>query len=110
MKQTTGTDRQPARSVPPMTLTLVKVFNELRSDPGRERWAYELVTDSGGTLANVYRALHRLTAAGWVTFTVDRDSEDRAPRKLYRLTDVGLTEGSEAIAAAVNAEYAPRQR
>jgi len=78
-----------------VTNSLVTVVAWLVADADSEHWGYEITESTGVNPGALYPMLQRLVDEGWLTSrwedaTAAR-AEARPPRRLYSVTDVGMT-------------------
>lgn len=86
-----------------MTIPTQLVLEVLLTDPGRERYGYELGDLAGLASGTVHPILARLEGAGWVESRwedVDASAAGRPPRRYYRLTADGVASARDAVATA----------
>lgn len=91
-----------------MTLAVARLLRQFLSDPAQRRYGYDLQRSTGLSSGTMYRALWRLTEAGWLSShreaagaTVTRGKRTRTlpPRTYYVLTAEGAHRAQAAVAA-----------
>ena len=89
-----------------VTNALVSVVACFAAAPDEDHWGYKL-TDSTGVLPGaLYPLLKRLLADGWIEDrwedAAKARSDGRPPRRLYRVTQLGLTSMGVVLGTARN--------
>lgn len=86
------------------------VLAALLDDPTRDTYGLEIGRDAGVSSGSLYPILDRLESAGWIEHqweSGDPQSLGRPRRKQYRLTGLGIREGTRELVAA-QARLTPR--
>ncbi len=81
---------------------VLRVLDVLLADPGDEHYGFGVAQTTGLRSGTLYPILARLEKLGWVTSTWESPGDEvRGPRRrLYRLTNEGVEEGTRAVEAA----------
>jgi PadR family transcriptional regulator, regulatory protein PadR len=84
-----------------MTVGVLAVLGALLDGPDTELYGLEIVRASGLEPGTIYPILQRLLGAGWVSDQWEdpepAHTEDRPPRRYYRLTVKGRTRAVHAL-------------
>jgi len=89
-----------------LTVRMAEVIHAFLRDPGRAKYGYELMAETGLASGTIYKILGRLTAAAFVEKRwedIDAVTAGRPRRAMYRLTPMG-----ESAARAKLAELQAR--
>lgn len=84
-----------------LTRQTLRLLGVLVADPCHEWYGLELMERAGLSSGTIYPLLHRLEHDGWLASTredVDPSRAGRPRRRLYRLTALGQTAASDALA------------
>ncbi|MEV6490112.1 helix-turn-helix transcriptional regulator [Actinoplanes sp. NPDC051633] len=85
-----------------ITRAVAAVLYVFVEDVGAQRHGYELMRLTAFPSGKIYPILARLLAAGWLEATmehIDPVKEARPPRRLYRLSERGITRARQGLAA-----------
>ena len=85
-----------------MNMNSLRVMRLFADEPRRNHWHYGLSKQLGMAAPTLHRMLHALTDAGWLSSErehVNPSLATRAPRTLYRITDLGIVETKKALKA-----------
>ena len=95
-----------------ITPATAKVLNALLAQPATARYGMELMQATGLPSGSLYPLLARLTRAGWLAQepeTIDPSAAGRPARTYYRLTEAGIEQAPQALAAAATRTRRPRR-
>jgi len=80
---------------------ITKVLIEFLDHPSRDQYGFGLMGETGVKSGSLYPILDRLERHGWIESHMENIDErvvGRPKRKLYRLTGMGQTEATRAVA------------
>lgn len=82
-----------------MSSTTIRVLEAFLSEPGTERYGYELLKTAGIKSGSLYPILDRLESAQWIVGEWRESNHAGRPRRRsYKLTGLGQREAKLAIA------------
>ena len=88
-----------------------KVLIAFLEHPARDQYGFGLMGATGVKSGSLYPILERLERLGWIDShieVIDERVAGRPKRKLYRMTGLGQTEATEAVAGFYRDLPAPR--
>lgn len=75
-----------------ITANVLRISRSLLDAPDQRRYGYELMICTGLASPSMYKALHRMEAAGWLESYPEPGTHKtlgRAPRRYYEITGQG---------------------